>query len=791
MWEALGDVDHYVEPFAGSLAVLLGRPHEANRAYYTESVNDADGLLVNAWRSIQLSPDATAEACSWPVSELDQSARHVALVRWREECSRQLLAGSPEWHDPKMAGWWLWGVACWIGGGWCDGLGPWTINADGRLYKQPPQRSGRAAGVDSRRPHLSDNGRGVNAPQLREPGVSSQLPNLSDGGRGVNHAGLREPGVSSRLPHLSNDGMGVNAPQLREPGVSSQLPHLSDNGMGVNHAGLRERDIATEEFVPHDMTMPKLRTWFRLLAARLRHVRIISGDWSRLVTNGATKTLTVRQGGVCGVFCLHPETPVRMADETMKPVSDVRAGDRVFGGRTVLSSWSRNHTGTLLRLKVQGVLDDLRLTGEHRVLSVRGRPIGARQDVRTGEEQWAARRIVRADQLAAGDMVCIPSGGLEIPVRFSIPDVAFGVKAKIQNPVTFNADHPGLWRLLGLYAAEGCIASRRADGSPKTVSFTFSHDEAETLVKETVGLVWAVFGVRAKTHGPTNGSISVRVGSVEVAHLFASLVPGLQPARQLANCLMTAPLEQQRVLLRAWLDGDGHCGVGDRNRTKLCGTSASVVMATQMAQIGYRLGLRPSMKRRAANVDVYFATADARAIGYDVPSVRADCSTRRIGGGHVMARIKSVSVEAYDGPVFDIDVDGDDLFPAPWAMVHNCDPPYADTAERSDNLYGVDCLSVAHKVREWCLAHGDDPQYRIVLAGFEGEHGTSLADAGWREVEWFTKGFLSGGMANLKGRDDGDEEDLHQQKRERLWLSPHCLKPKALPAQRSLFGEDD
>jgi len=26
VWDALGDVDNYVEPFAGSLAVLLGRP---------------------------------------------------------------------------------------------------------------------------------------------------------------------------------------------------------------------------------------------------------------------------------------------------------------------------------------------------------------------------------------------------------------------------------------------------------------------------------------------------------------------------------------------------------------------------------------------------------------------------------------------------------------------------------------------------------------------------------------------------------------------------------------------
>ena len=46
VWQALGDPHHYVEPFAGSLAVLLRRPHQANRTYYSETVNDADGLFL-------------------------------------------------------------------------------------------------------------------------------------------------------------------------------------------------------------------------------------------------------------------------------------------------------------------------------------------------------------------------------------------------------------------------------------------------------------------------------------------------------------------------------------------------------------------------------------------------------------------------------------------------------------------------------------------------------------------------------------------------------------------------
>lgn len=367
VWQALGDVPHYVEPFAGSLAVLLRRPHPCNRTYYSETVNDLDGLLVNAWRSIQLSPEATAEAASWPVSEADLHARHLALVRWRADRKLEHLMADPAFHDPVMAGWWAWGQSCWIGSGWCAGNGAWVVGPDGRITRR----------------------------EKGEPGVAWQRPHLGDNGRGVNHAGTREPGVDRKRPHLSNNGIGVNRPQASEPGVA---------------------DDECREF--HPMTMPELVRWFQFLSARLRHVRILNGDWKRSVTGGASLTLPVRQGkGPCGVFL---------------------------------------------------------------------------------------------------------------------------------------------------------------------------------------------------------------------------------------------------------------------------------------------------------------------------------------------------------------------------------DPPYADTAERSDGLYAHDSLAVAHEVRRWCLDHGGDKRYRIVLAGFDGEHGEELEAAGWREVEWFRTGFLRGGMGNTKGR-DGEDDELHQQGRERLWLSPHCVPDTR---ERMLFGDD-
>lgn len=341
VWTALGDVDHYVEPFAGSMAVLLNRPHLANRAYHSETVNDLDGLLVNAWRSIVMHPDATAEAASWPVSEADLTARHLSIVRWRAERDLERLMGDPVYCNPQVAGWWLWGISCWIGSGWASGAGAWTADDTGRIFKQARAQ--------------------------------------------------RQPGVAVQLPHLGNDGQGVNRPQLREPGV----------------------DVDSDF---HPMTMPELRRWFGWLSARLRHVRIINGDWRRAVTSGASQTLPVRTGGHAGIFL---------------------------------------------------------------------------------------------------------------------------------------------------------------------------------------------------------------------------------------------------------------------------------------------------------------------------------------------------------------------------------DPPYANTADRSDGLYAIDSLTVAHDVRQWCLEHGDNPRLRVVLAGFDGEHGSDLTDAGWTEVEWFKAGFLTGGMGNI-GLDGG-----HQQARERLWMSPHCLVgAEPTDVQLDLFGSE-
>ncbi len=162
VWERFGDVPNYVEPFAGSLAVLLARPH----APRTETVNDLDCFLANFWRAVKADPDAVTEWADWPVNEADLHARHRWLVGQREFAER--MKTDPDFFDAKVAGWWVWGLCSWIGSGWC------RVRGDGPPSQQLPHLGSAGMGLHRKLPHLGDAGMGLHR----------KLPHLGDAGRG-------------------------------------------------------------------------------------------------------------------------------------------------------------------------------------------------------------------------------------------------------------------------------------------------------------------------------------------------------------------------------------------------------------------------------------------------------------------------------------------------------------------------------------------------------------------------------------------------------------------------------
>jgi len=221
VWQRFGNVVNYVEPFFGSGAVMLARPSQMNGI--TETVNDANAYLANFWRAVKNNSDSVAAWADYPVSEVDLVARHRWLIDQTEFVER--MKSDPDYYDCKIAGWWVWGMCSWIGGGFC-------VKTANKL------------------PHLGDAGRGINR----------KLPHLGDAGRGINrklpHLGNAGRGINRKLPHLS-PGMGINR--------KLQLPHLGDAGRGEH-----------------------IKQYFNDIAVRFRDVRIACGDWPRVLGDSVT-----------------------------------------------------------------------------------------------------------------------------------------------------------------------------------------------------------------------------------------------------------------------------------------------------------------------------------------------------------------------------------------------------------------------------------------------------------------------------------------------------------------------
>lgn len=116
IWSRFRDVDHYIEPFCGSAAVLLGRPGGAPDSG-AETINDINGYVTNFWRAVKFEPDALSVYAAWPINELDLHSRRDWLQSIRDDLTERLRS-DPEFYDIRSAAWWCWGASVWLGRGW-------------------------------------------------------------------------------------------------------------------------------------------------------------------------------------------------------------------------------------------------------------------------------------------------------------------------------------------------------------------------------------------------------------------------------------------------------------------------------------------------------------------------------------------------------------------------------------------------------------------------------------------------------------------------------------------------
>jgi site-specific DNA-adenine methylase len=282
VWHRFGDVQNYVEPFAGSAAVLLARPSRPR----VETINDANCFVANFWRAVSNDAEAVADLCDWPVNEADLHARHRwlmlsgAALEWRERMRRD-----PDYYDVKVAAWWAWGACAWIGSGWCDED---KLAANGDVHSKRP---------------ASQTARGMLGGAVEEmAALWQQMPDLA-GSRGAAGRGIHGSGLAQKMPNIS----GYYSPM--GDGVHAKRPKLSGNGpIGVQGKGGQS----------------SLLTWFGMLQDRLRRVRVVCGDWARVTSPSVTHGI-----GLTAVFLDPPYSAGADRDPKLYAVEDLDVANKV------------------------------------------------------------------------------------------------------------------------------------------------------------------------------------------------------------------------------------------------------------------------------------------------------------------------------------------------------------------------------------------------------------------------------------------------------------------------------
>jgi site-specific DNA-adenine methylase len=103
VWKRFGDVHVYLEPFAGGLGVLLGRPE--HHKGHIEIANDSDLAVLNFWRCVRVCPMAVVQEA--------ERLRHAVEIRAAYSNAMETLKSRVDlfktrvsYCEPQAAGLW-------------------------------------------------------------------------------------------------------------------------------------------------------------------------------------------------------------------------------------------------------------------------------------------------------------------------------------------------------------------------------------------------------------------------------------------------------------------------------------------------------------------------------------------------------------------------------------------------------------------------------------------------------------------------------------------------------------
>jgi hypothetical protein len=372
--------------------------------------------------------------------------------------------------------------------------------------------------------------------------------------------------------------------------------------------------------------------------------------------------------------CL-PNTLVRMADGSERPIEDVRPDQCVVtaDGRTgtVRHTITRRENESIVRLTLRGHTP-VSLASQHVVLTENGevavRDLMLDDHVALTRFLPAARAALEIDEVISRRERAMKGGALR---GGALQGGASGEPAKVV-PIAPIPDAipltPRTGRLIGLFLAYGAIDESR-------VRWTFGGEERDALVTQCADLLTDL-GIRAEIEPQFNARVSVTVYGGAWARLWTRLFERRDQNRTV-HPLLLGDGDYLRAMLAGWAAGEGYSGRSFADSWHMRGSTVSRTLAMSLYDIALGLGFRPMVRLCAATQNVYPKRSKPfYEIELVMPFERPDHSDNAgttaergekesvVKPVHVWARVRGIEQCRFAGAVYSLNVDGGESYVA-------------------------------------------------------------------------------------------------------------------------------
>ena len=457
--------------------------------------------------------------------------------------------------------------------------------------------------------------------------------------------------------------------------------------------------------------------------------------------------------------CLLPEEKV-ICNPDIKKISDVKIGDNVFTHtgeyKKVTQTFTRFYNGKIFKIQPYYFAEGIKVTEEHPFFGIKtiknclaigglckpnstakGKHVCKKKHYEKYNPTW-----IMAKDLEVNDILLYPrvkkvedKDSIKLSELLDAKD--FIIKREFIFPREGRQEKgikdiiditPDFCRLIGYYLAEGYIIKKN-----NCLQFSFAKHEGD-YINDVASLMKKCFGVNLAKKRERNG-YELYFYSKALVRLFEKLFykedkPLRAFSKKIPQWALYLPLKKQVELFKGWWRGD-------------CGVSVSELLIQQMKIICLRLGIVPSIykitadKHRSYNCNIngrkIIASHDCFSLHnlsfyedkfnlllepeFKKFITKLDRKHGWIDENYIYIPIKEIKTFDYKGEVYNLEVEEDNSYVTPAAIVHNCMTPWfglfgSDSGfdslkecfkEQTSNIYAVESGMSADPGMLWKL----------------------------------------------------------------------------------------